>query len=213
MKSGRPISVLRITPQARAELERRVQAGTTPQRDCIRARIVLLRANGMKQEDVGREAGLSTTSVNKWSQRFARHGLEGPTGARPQLIDPIGENGTGGHTGRASATGTPALEFAHDGGGGGGLGVERAAYLAAQRPRAPSAPDLQALERQAVRGEILGCHRSVPESTGQSLGVAMRRLGVKHWNARSQGFHQASATSGLARMTISAMGRSRCSLL
>ena len=77
MKSGRPISVLQLTSQQRAELERRVHAGTTSQRDCLRARIILLRADGMRQEDVGREVGLSTTSVNKWSQRFARHGLEG----------------------------------------------------------------------------------------------------------------------------------------
>ena len=77
MKSGRPISVLQITPQQRAELERRVHAGTTSQRDCLRARIILLRADGMRQEDVSQEVGLSTTSVNKWSQRFARHGLEG----------------------------------------------------------------------------------------------------------------------------------------
>ena len=66
-----------LTSQQRAELERRVHAGTTSQRDCLRARIILLRADGMRQEDVGREVGLSTTSVNKWSQRFARHGLEG----------------------------------------------------------------------------------------------------------------------------------------
>ena len=104
-----------------------------------------------------------------WTRR-----LGGPIGAGPQIIDPIGENGTGGHTGRASAAGTPALEFAHNGSGGRHLGVERAAYLAPQRPQAPSAPDLQALERQAVRGEILGCHRSVPEPTGQSLGVVLR---------------------------------------
>ena len=116
--------------------------GTTAQRDCIRARIVLLRANGMKQEDVGREVGLSTTSVNKWSQRFARHGLEGlgdQSGRGRKSSIPIGENGTGGHTGRASAAGTPALEFAHNGSGGRHLGVERAAYLAPQRPQAPSA--------------------------------------------------------------------------
>ena len=77
MKIGRPISVLQVTPGQRTELERRVRAGTTSQRDCLRARVVLLRADGMSQEDVGRAVGLSTTSVNKWSQRFSRHGLEG----------------------------------------------------------------------------------------------------------------------------------------
>ena len=74
---GRPISRLRPTPEERAELERRAQAGTTPQRDGLRARIVLLRAAGMRQEDVARQVGTSAQSVNKWPQRFARDGLAG----------------------------------------------------------------------------------------------------------------------------------------
>ena len=74
---GRPISVLDLTAEEEAELDRRVRAGTTSTRDCLRARIVLLRAKGMRQADVAREVGASTASVNKWSQRFERDGLDG----------------------------------------------------------------------------------------------------------------------------------------
>ncbi len=76
---ARPISVLELTSQEEAELNRRVRAPTAAARDIVRARIVLLRAQGMRQADVAQAVGLSTTSVNKWSQRFERLGLEGLT--------------------------------------------------------------------------------------------------------------------------------------
>ena len=74
---GRPVSVLELTAAEAAELNRRIRGGTTSTRDCLRARIVLLRSRGMKQADVAREVGTSTASVNKWSQRFERQGLDG----------------------------------------------------------------------------------------------------------------------------------------
>ena len=74
---ARPVSVLELTAEEEDELNRRVRAATTSARDLVRARIVLLRAKGVKQTDVAREVGVSTASVNKWSQRFERLGLEG----------------------------------------------------------------------------------------------------------------------------------------
>ena len=74
---ARPVSVLELTAEEEAELNRRIRASTTTARDGVRARIVLLRARGMRQADVGREVGVSTASVNKWSQRFDRQGLDG----------------------------------------------------------------------------------------------------------------------------------------
>ena len=93
---ARPISVLEVTEEEKAELGRRVRAATTPSRDLVRARIVLLRATGMKQTDVAREVGLSTASVNKWSQRFERLGLEGLAdrpgrGAKPAIAPAVVE--------------------------------------------------------------------------------------------------------------------------
>ena len=74
---ARPVSVLELTAEEEDELQRRVRAATTSARDLVRARIVLLRAKGVKQTAVARELGIATSSVNKWSQRFERQGLNG----------------------------------------------------------------------------------------------------------------------------------------
>ena len=74
---ARPISVLDVTPEEKRELERRVGASTTPARDSVRAHIVLLRSEGVGQQEVASRLGVSAPSVSKWSQRFDREGLDG----------------------------------------------------------------------------------------------------------------------------------------
>ena len=74
---ARPVSAIDITPQERVELRRRVQSPTTPQRDAIRARIVLLRAAGGGEADVARSVGVSINTVSLWSRRFEHDGLKG----------------------------------------------------------------------------------------------------------------------------------------
>ena len=78
--------------EEKQELERRVRAATTSQRDSLRARIVLLRHQGVKQVEVARRLGTSVASVNKWSQRFDREGIAGlhdlPRSGRPRRIPP-----------------------------------------------------------------------------------------------------------------------------
>ena len=74
---GRPVLVLDLTPEERTELERRVDAPTTSQRDCLRARIVLLRAGGCSLQEAARQLRVSVPCVHKWSRRFDLHGLPG----------------------------------------------------------------------------------------------------------------------------------------
>ena len=74
---ARPVSVLEVTAEEKRELERRAAASTTPARDGIRARIVLLRSEGVRQQEVASRLGVSAPSVTKWSQRFDRAGLDG----------------------------------------------------------------------------------------------------------------------------------------
>ena len=74
---ARPISVLRLTPQEQSELQRRVRAPTSSQRDGLRARIVLLRGEGLKEKDVAEKLATSVTTVSLWSQRFEQDRLEG----------------------------------------------------------------------------------------------------------------------------------------
>lgn len=87
---GRAVSTLDLTEEEERELRRRVRAATTPARDVLRARIVLLRAEGTRQRDVAEALGTTASTVNKWSQRFGRDGLSGLAdrpgrGARPSI--------------------------------------------------------------------------------------------------------------------------------
>ena len=66
---ARPVSVLELTKAEELELEQRMRAPTTSQRDCLRARIVLPRSRGIAQREVARQLGVSLPCVNKWSQR------------------------------------------------------------------------------------------------------------------------------------------------
>lgn len=76
---ARPISVLELTPEEKSELQRRVASSTASQRDALRARIILLRAQGNKEADVAKAVGASVNTVSLWSKRFDSRGLEGLT--------------------------------------------------------------------------------------------------------------------------------------
>jgi transposase len=89
---ARPVSQVELTLEQRIELQKRVRASTTPQRESIRARIILLRSRGQKLEEVARQLSMSVNSVCKWSSRFQKLGLEGledapGRGRRPWLPD------------------------------------------------------------------------------------------------------------------------------
>lgn len=74
---ARPIAVIELTPDERATLRRRVGAPSSAQRDVLRARIVLLRAEGRREADVAEEVGTSINTVSLWSKRFEEQGLAG----------------------------------------------------------------------------------------------------------------------------------------
>jgi transposase len=74
---ARPVSRIELSSEERTELQRRIRAKTTPVRDALRARIVLLRAEGRREAEVAEELGTSMTTVSKWSRQFSRSRLEG----------------------------------------------------------------------------------------------------------------------------------------
>jgi transposase len=73
----RPTTTVDTTAEERAVLRRRLASPTTTQRDALRARIVLLRAEGQREADVAAKAGVSVNTVSLWSRRFEEKGLEG----------------------------------------------------------------------------------------------------------------------------------------
>ena len=66
-----------LRPEDRAVLEARVRAPTTPQRDVLRARIVLLAAEDRSTRSIVRDLGTTPRTVGQWRGRFAREGLAG----------------------------------------------------------------------------------------------------------------------------------------
>ena len=76
-KKGRPVEPILLTENEEQELKRRINAPTNSKRDCERAEIVLLRAKGLKQEEVASRLGCSSVKVSKWTSRFRLEGLEG----------------------------------------------------------------------------------------------------------------------------------------
>lgn len=73
----RPISLVELTTEEKLALRQIARAPTSAQRDSLRARIILLRAEGRKEAEVAKLVGTSMTTVSLWSNRFERQGLEG----------------------------------------------------------------------------------------------------------------------------------------
>jgi transposase len=66
-----------LTEQERTTLTSRLRASTTPQRDVLRARIVLLAAEGRQNQEIVRLLTVSKPVVVKWRRRFAEQRLPG----------------------------------------------------------------------------------------------------------------------------------------
>ena len=82
------VAPLSISDEERRELERRVRAHTTAQRDLKRARVVLLAAEGVANRRIAREVGLAEEYVGMWRRRFEKDRLKGledlPRSGRPR---------------------------------------------------------------------------------------------------------------------------------
>jgi transposase len=85
-------TTISLTPEQRAELQRRVRSQTLDVRAVRRARIVLLAAQGMGNREIARELGVGRVQVARWRDRFAAGGLEAiaadlPRSGRKRRID------------------------------------------------------------------------------------------------------------------------------
>jgi len=91
-KSGRPVEPILLTKEETLELQRRLKAPTSSKRDSERAEIVLLRSEGLSQQEVASRLGCSSVKVSKWTSRFRRSGMRGlgdkPGRGRKASLDP-----------------------------------------------------------------------------------------------------------------------------
>ena len=80
--------VIELSPAERAALDSTSRRYSAPYRDVVRARIVLLAAQGQENTEIARRLDLPVQIVSKWRKRFFEAGLAGlaersRTGRRP----------------------------------------------------------------------------------------------------------------------------------
>ena len=84
--------VITLSPAERRALQARVAKYTLPYRDVVRAKIVLLAAQGLENTVIGQRLDLPRPVVSKWRQRFFRHRVAGlddqPRRGRPAVFSP-----------------------------------------------------------------------------------------------------------------------------
>jgi transposase len=81
-----------LTNEEQAELTKLVRSRLTSVRQALRARIVLLAAEGLQNKDIAQQLGVGRVQVSRWRERYARLRLAGiehdlPRGAPPAKVD------------------------------------------------------------------------------------------------------------------------------
>lgn len=80
--------VVHLSAEDRAVLQQRSSSGSLAHRDVVRARIVLLAADGARNMDIARDVGVCIDVASKWRKRFCEEGLAGladrPRSGRPR---------------------------------------------------------------------------------------------------------------------------------
>ena len=69
--------VIVLNPEERSVLEARARRYTLPYRDVVRAKIVLLAAEGLENKEIGECLDMPRPVVSKWRKRFFRERLDG----------------------------------------------------------------------------------------------------------------------------------------
>jgi transposase len=83
---------LTLTAAQHRELQARARRYTLPYRDVIRAKIILMAAEGLDNDEIAARLDTRREIVSKWRKRFFEQGLPGlderPRGGRPPVFSP-----------------------------------------------------------------------------------------------------------------------------
>jgi hypothetical protein len=100
---------IELTDRERLVLEARARKYTLPYRDVFRAQIVLLAAQGLRNDEIARRLNTRRDVVSMWRKRFFEERLAGleerSRRGRPAVFPPTG--GDGGQGGRVRAAEKP----------------------------------------------------------------------------------------------------------
>ena len=103
-----------LSPDQERELGRRAGAYSGPWRDVVRAKAILLAAEGRSNAEIADCLGVSRQSVSEWRKRFFDEGVSGleerPRPGRPGSFSPgAGRGGEGARVRAAGGEGRAAL--------------------------------------------------------------------------------------------------------
>lgn len=83
---------IHLSVEERKILEQRARRYTLPYRDVVRAKMILLAAEGQKNKAIAEQLDVPRPKVSKWRKRFFERGLAGledePRGGRPSAFPP-----------------------------------------------------------------------------------------------------------------------------
>lgn len=91
MPRSSPYAIL-LSDTEREQLEAKARQYTAPYFEVIRAKLILLAAEGLENQVIAERLGLPRQIVSKWRKRFHKHRLEGlsdqPRSGRPAGFPP-----------------------------------------------------------------------------------------------------------------------------
>ncbi len=76
MPRNSPFPIM-LSPAEELELTRIARQYTSPYYYVIRAKLILMAAQGLENKSIGEKLGLARQIVSKWRKRFFEHRLEG----------------------------------------------------------------------------------------------------------------------------------------
>ena len=95
MPQQSPFSI-ELTDDQRRELESIARSYTLPYIEVVRAKMILLAAEGLENKEIARRLDTTRPVVSKWRKRFFEEGLEGlkerPRSGRPPAFSPLGDH-------------------------------------------------------------------------------------------------------------------------
>ena len=84
--------VVKLSESERDTLESMARRYTSPYRDVIRAKIILMASQGLDNDEIAKRLDTPRQIVSKWRKRFYEEGLQGlqdqPRGGRPSSFSP-----------------------------------------------------------------------------------------------------------------------------
>jgi DNA-directed RNA polymerase specialized sigma24 family protein len=85
---------IELGPVERERLERRVRRQTATRREVFRAGVVLLAADGLRNDEIAARLGTARETVSRWRKRYFEEGeaglLDRPRSGRPRSFPPSG---------------------------------------------------------------------------------------------------------------------------